>query len=160
FVDARWTIGHRPHAWLRGQGRAWSIFFYDPSNYLYLYPNAAKLHGWSTAYRHLTLQARPSPTDIQSGFGRWALGEHPVAGFVIAFGALLSPAIAWRRSRRGEGELWRAIIVLVGAIVLVCASINATDVGENQRLRMPLDPVVLALAATALPRVGKRAARS
>jgi hypothetical protein len=148
--DALWVIRHRPTTWLRGWLRGLSASFYSSSSWFGVRFNAAQIKPLVLAERVALGQigANPKSTSKSTAptVGRWRFSEHAMLLlFAYVIFATGIPAIMIAKWERGGGfsatDLTLIYMYIVSVFVVLVSS--ALDLGENNRFRFCVDPLVI-----------------
>ncbi len=149
--DAMYVIRHRPMVYLRSVLRAWAIWFFPTSDFVWLAPNGLRVRPlvefWTAVFSG-TLIATPCYKTYASGHDFADIGFFSVLAFVSAlvFG-LVGCRVSFSQQRPGSDEAatQTTVLVMVLTILYVAVVGNAADIGENNRFRFMVEPLVLVL---------------
>ena len=160
--DATALLRRDPRRWLVMEGRAWRRFLAAPSNYPLVEGNRRRMRGWDRLYG--LLQGIPSAVrgpltsadhpDRTPGAERlsWLWLAVGLFGIAYATRSLLRGARAAARVPLAARNRARMALLafLLGNVLYVSLTANAVELGENQRFRVTIEPLWLALAAAAI----------
>ncbi|MDQ4098000.1 MAG: hypothetical protein M3144_09060 [Actinomycetota bacterium] len=154
LTDALASIRLRPGAYVRGQATAFVLYLNSPSDYLVRTENQRRIAAldatWRTvAYgevpRALTDSLREDQSPLVNRMFMMGLSVAAVLAAVALVGGRLLVAVV-RRRRTAEP----AIVGLLFAWLTLCyftVVVNAVELGENQRFRFEVEPLLVLLAA-------------
>ncbi|MCU1454750.1 MAG: hypothetical protein JWN46_2896 [Acidimicrobiales bacterium] len=147
--DALWVVRHRPGTYVRGMSRSWSVTFTAPSAWFGYGVNRDQVRG-PVAVERVLLGAAADPPGFDSPrLGRWQPADEQ---WVVILAYLLAvvgiPVVlfrrrAWRHRARGDA----VVAYLWATTVFVLVATTALELGENNRFRSVVDPVVLVLVS-------------
>lgn len=152
--DALASIRLRPGGYLRGQATAYVLYLNSPSDYLARTENQRRIAAldatWRTvAYgevpRALTGSLRQDRSPLVTRMFTMGLSMAALLVAVATVGARLLVAVV-RRRRPAEP----AVVGLLFAWLTICyftVVVNAVELGENQRFRLEVEPLLVLLAA-------------
>ena len=152
--DALASIRLRPGAYLRGQATAFVLYLNSPSDYLVRTDNQRRIAAldatWRTvAYgevpRALTDSLRENQSPLVNRMFTMGLAVAAVLAAVAVVGGHLLVAVV-RRRRTAEP----AVVGLLFGWLTLCyftVVVNAVELGENQRFRFEVEPLLVLLAA-------------
>lgn len=150
--DARALIAERPDVYRSSVGRAWWQFAMPPSIVLFLQTNRTRMGLyaglWSAGLYGFTLAPLPTDRpatreDLHYRMHTWALVFLLLASFAVAMGALRG-AREWL-GRGRDPALGATLLFAAGTIVYVAVVGNALEIGENNRFRFLVEPLLFAL---------------
>ena len=141
FQDALWIIRNRPDVYRASVTEALILYFSPATDYAFVDANAVKLYAydrffWKNVYFRTEY------------LRRLGLGILAAYLFAAAYAAVLLGKLGWQRRKPTPTEF--TIIFLAVTTVYASALSCLTEVGENQRQRFFLDPLVLAVVAAGL----------
>ncbi|MCA9575698.1 MAG: hypothetical protein R3B40_08710 [Polyangiales bacterium] len=143
LADSLTVIRERPGIYLLSVRRAFALYIKAPSQYWFLARNRAGIERWTDVYDRLLYGAAPDERhrphwDEWKGTCWWAL-----------LGILACVAYAFHERRSSDA---RAVTYRVGVftIVFVSVVVNLVELGENQRFRVLVEPLIVVLGARAL----------
>lgn len=152
--DARALLFERPEVYRASVARAWTKFSMAPSIILFLRTNRERMGGWADAYmkalygfelvpvREGAPPTRPELRYVMRGWG--ALYLLLAAGSV--FVASLRGLREWLRPG-GDAALGALLLFASGTVAYVAIVGNALELGENNRFRFMIEPLLFALIA-------------
>ena len=139
--DALWVIRNRPALYRSSVTESLILYFSPPTDYSFVDANVQKLKAYDRFVTENVYLRTPY-------FRRIGLGILAGYFFALAYGALLLVRLVWQRRNPGPKAL--TIMFLSSTILYSSALSCLTEVGENQRQRFFLDPLVLAVVAAGL----------
>jgi hypothetical protein len=142
--DDLWIIRHRPGAYVRAVGDGFETFFTSPTVAWSGQGNQAEIRD----YDHWVTRL------VYGRLGSGEVGLFIVAAYVLAVGFGLTHTV--RRLRHDAPPSTVAIAVATLTIVYVTLVGNFSEVGENFRFRLVVDPLAVALCAAAVHRLATR----
>jgi hypothetical protein len=163
--DAATLIRHDPTRYARMVSAAWGKYLLVPSNYVFVAPNLSAIRDWDRLYGALLygvprawVGARlhaddpAEAADARDMGWLWlglALASWGYAALVVARGI----RSRWRgttapASTPSEAQL-AALAFCLFNVAFMSLAANALEVGENNRFRAPIEPLVVALVAFA-----------
>src|SRR5262249_12096812 len=145
--DDLWIISHRTGAYLRSVLRGYWDFFASPTIAWANQGNDEHIRGYDHWFTRV----------VYGRLGPGKVGFFLVAAYVLAL--VTGIAVTARRLRRGAGPATVAIAVATLTILYVGVVGNFSEVGENFRFRLVVDPLALALCAYAVQRLWARRVR-
>lgn len=167
YVDAsnefatasRFVLARKPGAYFRSVNRALAIYFKPASEYLFLAPNARVIHGYETFYNaflhgkfgehaFVKEQGRLDYSDRKSDWGHIGFVTLLALLAVIAFGMERTIQIVRRVESRTPAN-W-AFLFLAGNIAYVTLIGVLLEVGENNRFRYQIEPLLFVAVAAAI----------
>jgi hypothetical protein len=133
--DDLWLIRHHPLHYARSTAAATAIFFWPPAHGGAFGPNASRMRAYERWFRRIAYGAASERS----------AGIILIAAYAIAVlgGALLSA----RFLRQGCNGAIVASAAATFTIVYTMAVGNLSELGENYRFRLVLDPMAIALLA-------------
>jgi hypothetical protein len=136
--DARWMLLHRPGVYLASIGRTFVNHLQPASDYGILDTNRGQIVWWNWLYDSVLLVRRTGEVQISLVF---------LVGFPLLWG--LSLAWLWRRYKADTvfGSVELTVLFMTMTIMYVTAVAVFFNYTENDRLRAPVDPYYLVLAA-------------
>jgi hypothetical protein len=148
--DSLTVIRSHPEAWLKGQSKAWSLYFYAADEYFFTQANRHRLRPVADLYRFVSLQARRAPAEFTPERGRWDLAEHSLLamlgfGLVVVGGPLT--LVRMRKESKLRTPNGAVLAFCVFTVAFVAFGSNAIEVGENNRLRFPTDALTVIAAS-------------
>jgi hypothetical protein len=162
--DSLALMRRHPGNYLRSVGRACLIFLRSPSEYPFLRRNRRHVVEWDRLYSATVYGALPttypkrlprlrSPLDTRRSLGRvgWIWAALLIAGVVFAFRAA-------GRARLRDPALAATMLFAALTVVWVALVGNLVEIGENNRFRVLIEPLVFALVAAGASRLPFRAA--
>jgi hypothetical protein len=167
--DALALIRADPSRYARMVARAWRRFFTSPARFGMLGGNRDRIDGWIRFYSILRgvpaafHAAPPDPAEASGtrelGWDRvgWAWVVASLLGFAFAAQEVVA---ALRDARRRRPVGWPRIAVLAFVlfdVAFVATVANAVELGENERFRASIEPLLLILVAVAVKRVAQGA---
>ena len=141
FGDALWVVRHRPDIYFRSVREALVLYMSPSTDYPFVDENR----------RHILAYDRFANERIymrEEYLARAGLGIVGVYATAVMYGFLVLVQIAWRRRNPGPAAL--TVLFMVFTAVYSTALSCLTEVGENQRQRFFLDPLVFAVVAAGL----------
>lgn len=167
--DAVASVRAYPASYLRTVGRALQLYLVPASDYPFIAGNRAHLRALEGPYNRYVFGTYGARDPVMRG--EW-LAPHEIPercawawAALLVLGPLSALALAARAWRRAGalGARHATALLLAFDIVYVTAVSNLFEFGENNRLRFPVDPLVLAVgaaaASAALRELGRRVAR-
>lgn len=159
--DALYVVVNHPAVYLRSVSEAFLMFFRPASDYPYLRPNRDAIEPWGRLYGSWIAGQPRYPVDP------WFAREPGTMGYTIMVGYIASILFGFTRLLRRP---WRAsandltIAFLWLNVVYVSLVGNALEIGENQRFRFTLHPLLIitlcVLTMHALTALRRRVQRS
>ena len=155
--DARALLARAPARYAELEKRAWARFLASPTNYPFVERNRRRIRGWDRLYA--ALQGVPS-----AFAGPLVTADDPAAPthpgrmswLWLALGCTgvgAGAAQVVRDVRAGGSPMRTALLAfLLFDVTFVAVVSNAVELGENQRFRVAIEPLVLALVAFAVTR--------
>jgi hypothetical protein len=136
--DDLWVIRSRPGAYVHGLKRALEDFFQPATHEPFVMRNRSKVAVWDRFYNRFLYgsYARTNLAGVLLTLGY---------GAGLMYGLFIVLALLRRRRRPDQTEATLLFIALTVLYVLLAG--NLTDVGENARFRLVLDPIAAALLA-------------
>lgn len=128
----------RPLAYASGVGRAFDVGARSPSDYWILGANAAKITPYTRAFEGLFYGRL---------VGRWCLFLIVASPIALARAAFVSLG---RGARAIDPAAAVTLLFLTGTAAYATLVSNLLDVGENNRFRFAIDPILLVLIALAV----------
>ena len=139
-------IRYDPEGYARGVGKAAGKLSVPATDYSYVYPQRDKIRIWDQVFNGVVYWRTP-------WFHRIGFGLVLMYVVTAIWGLLLFVRLARRRAASAADAttifLWSTSVylLLVGSL---------TDFGENERIHLPIDPLVLVLAALVVRDVFRR----
>jgi hypothetical protein len=154
--DALRTMRSRPEAYTGGVAAGTEMFFRPPSDFFALRGNHTQLGAYTYWYDRIVqgVVATGEPLSVYPDFARqYRQGPARTAWLSVL---LYAVALVWgalelwsgRRQRNGPGLL--VLAFLWSTVVYVIVVSNLLEVGENERFRLYIDPLVVLLLASAV----------
>lgn len=151
--DALEVLKARPQAYLRGLAHSYLTFFIPAGAYYFLLENRARVNALARAYSvlfhgrfffkldHGLIRTNPARYYLEElkNVGFWLL-----AGYLLAFGCGV-----WlvRKGRWKSGPTYLGLTFIWLNLVYATIVGNGVEVGENNRFRFVLDPLLIAMLA-------------
>jgi Tfp pilus assembly protein PilF len=164
--DALYLVRHRPQTYLGSVLRAWGTSFLPTSDYAALRGNAAHIRGLNNLSYLLvsgTLLTMPHYKTYTEGPELAETGFFTIAAFILSVVFGIGWALGKRPQGLGESALRLTVLVIVTVMLYVPLVGNAVDVGENNRFRFMIDPLLLVMIGVvlehALRKFGRRLLR-
>lgn len=165
--DAATLIRLDPARYATAVFQAWKKFAIPPSNYAFVEPNRRRILGWNRFYDVLYGVPRawtgprskvdPTSAPVSAGDVGWAWIGLGVAS--LGFAAW-SVADALRARRRADAARIATIAFCLLTVAFVSLAANAVELGENNRFRAPIEPLLLVLVAFAGQALANRLSRA
>lgn len=146
----------RPGLYLHHVGRAFRLFFAPASDYPFLASNREQVPGLSEFFNVslLGMYGASAPELRGQWISEEEISERTLWNWVgvFVFGLVAVGGLTWRerRSTGGLSPESATRLFLAGNILYVTLLSNLIEYLENNRMRYPIDPLVLALGATAV----------
>jgi hypothetical protein len=146
---------------------AWKKFAIPPSNYAFIEPNRRRILGWNRFYDMLygvprawtgprsKVDATSAPVSARDVGWSWIVLGVASLGF-----AAWSIADALRAERRPDTARIATIAFCLLTVGFVSVAANAVELGENNRFRAPIEPLLLVLVAFAGQAFANRLSRA
>ena len=131
----------RPDIYLRSVREAIILFMSPSTDYVFVDENRTRIY----SYDRLFTERFYIRTQYLAKVGLGIVGAYL---FTLGYGLVLLARLAWERRNPGPARL--TILFLVFTILYASALSCLTEVGENQRQRFYLDPLVLAVVAAGM----------
>lgn len=141
-------IRYRPLGYLRGIGKAVGKLSVPATDYSYVFPERDKIRWWDRIWNAIVYWRTPDVHGI--GFGL------PVLYVLDTVWGLLLLVRTVRR--RALPPRTATVLFLWATVVYLLLLASLTDYGENQRVHLSIDPLVLVLAAVAVRDLRQRLA--
>lgn len=169
--DALATIRARPGLYLDSVVRAWAMLWVPPSEHWFLDANRACLAGFDRLWdRVVGGVVHPVSQDRQAlearSYSRWVFLDpsypwrHAGYGFmVVSLLALVVTMVAlWPRDRRlpVDRATWVTLLFCVCSILNVVVVGSLLEIGENNRFRMSVEPLIVIVVTFAARWVATR----
>ncbi len=150
--DARTLIRERPDVYFKSVGEAWSQFLMDPSLVLFLETNRDRMGAyaglWTAGFYGFVLDPpsgdRPATRHADDYRMRpWGWGF-----VLLAIGSVVVALLRGMRELRdasGDAALGATLLFVAFTIVYVAVVGNALELGENNRFRFMIEPLIFAL---------------
>lgn len=139
-------IRYRPRGYLRGIGKAVGKLSVPATDYSYVFPERAQVRSWDRIFNAVVYWRTP-----------WAHGVGFGLPVLYILDALWGAALLLRVARRRVVPAWTGTALFLWAtIVYLLLLASLTDYGENQRVHLPIDPLVLVLAAVGVRDIWRR----
>lgn len=152
--DARALLLERPDVYGHSVARAWSKFVMAPSIILFLRTNRERLDGWAdlwlTGLYGFTLSPSSADGRLVRPELRYELRSWGVVFLLLAAGSVVVAGLRGLREwRRPGGDAARGALLLFasGTTLYVAIVGNALELGENNRFRFMVEPLVFAMIA-------------
>jgi hypothetical protein len=130
-------IRYDPEGYARGIGKAAGKLSVPATDYSYVYPQRDRIRIWDQIFNGIVYWRTPWLHRI--GFGL-------VLMYVVT--TLWGLVLFVRLARRGKASAAAATTIFVWATCVYLLLVGSlTDFGENERIHVPIDPLVLVLAA-------------
>jgi hypothetical protein len=160
--DALTAIRENPAAAARAQVAAWQISFMPSEDYQYLAPNRPDLELYDDLYRSIVLLTVPVPplVDLPTDLGGVYASPVPLSLTVLlALAAVvISTVQALRRWRRSSADAAIVATVYIGLTTLFVFVVgNGFEIGENNRFRSAVEPLMFVVLAAVIDRLLRRA---
>lgn len=152
--DARTLIRERPDVYLASVVDAFAKFLLDPSLVLFLETNRQRMGAyagvWTGGLYGLVLEPLPddrpvTPRDFEYRMRAWGLGFVLLA--LGSVGVALLRGLRELRDDGGDRALGATLWFVAFTIVYVALVGNALELGENNRFRFMIEPLIFALIA-------------
>ncbi len=141
LTEAFAVIRHRPDTYLRSVREAIILFMSPSTDYAFVDENRLRIY----RYDRFATERFYLRTPYLRKVGLGIVGAYL---FALAYGVILLTRLAWQRRNPGPDRL--TIMFMVFTAVYASALSCLTEVGENQRQRFFLDPLILAVVAAGL----------
>lgn len=149
LANVKWTILNRPSAWLNGQVHAWALYFNPPEVNASMLPNLEETESLRKVVRVVELQPGASISPFSPGWGERNWRSTQITEVILFALATIGLGLSARRfPARSSGRTGRLLVV--GTIAVLAVSANALELGENNRFRLMVIPLVMAGAAAAV----------
>jgi hypothetical protein len=135
--DSLRYIRYHPSGYARGVAKAAGKLSVPATDYSYVYPERAKIRAWDRVFNGLVYWRTP-----------WTHGIGLALPLLYVLEVLWGLSLLVRSLRRRAASGAQLVALFLWATVaylLLLASL--TDFGENERVHLPIDPLVLVLAA-------------
>jgi hypothetical protein len=161
--DARTLIFERPDVYLESVADAWAKFMLDPSLVLFLETNRQRMGAyagiWTGGLYGLVLEPPPddrpvTPRDFEYRMRAWGLGFVLLA--VGSVGVALLRGLRELRVDDGDRAVGAALGFIAFTTVYVAFVGNALELGENNRFRFMIEPLMFVLIGWMLDGVRRR----
>ncbi len=158
YLSDAWTLLRRnPELYLESLPRAWLRFFASPTDYWFARSNVLALGRLDRAYSAL-LYGVPEAWSPPPGPVDWEPLANPWRGagylwIAASLGSVVFAFVAGARAvRRTRADRSRGLVLLFAAftVVYVACTVNLIELGENNRFRMMVEPLLFALVACAV----------
>ena len=152
--DARAMIRARPDVYLGSVAEAWTQFALAPSLYLFLETNRARIPVYSGlfsgalygfALEPLPTDRAPTREDVRYRMRPWGAAFVLLALFGVGVAALRGAREAF--GAEGDRALGATLLFSAGTTLYVAVLGNAFEIGENNRFRFMVEPLVFAQIA-------------
>ena len=141
FWEAWWIIRNRPDVYRASVTEAIVLYLSPSTDYAFVDANRVKISEYDRFFaKHVYYR-----TEYLRRIGLGILGAYL---FALAYGVALLGKLGWQRRKPTPAEF--TIIFLAVTTLYASALSCLTEVGENQRQRFFLDPLVLAVVAAGL----------
>lgn len=141
-------IRYRPGGYLRGIGKAVGKLSVPATDYSYVFPERAKIRWWDRLWNAIVYWRTP-----------WAHGIGFALPLLYVCDAAWGVLLLVRTVRRRVLQPWTSTALFIwGTVVYLLLLASLTDYGENERVHLPIDPLVLVLAALAIRDIRYRSA--
>lgn len=156
--DALVTIRTHPGVYLESIGTAWLMFWRPSSDYPFLKANREAIQPWAWLYAKVIGGQPVYPDNPRFDLKPATIGIFIAAGYIIAalFGLGLFLRCAWRRR---VSNLDATLIFVWLNVMYVSVIGNMFEIGENQRFRFAIDPLITMLLV-AMPVLARRRSKS
>ncbi len=157
--DAGHVLRRNPGRYLAALPSAWLRFFAPPTGYKFVVENlssiarldrtyAAVLYGVPSAWRSPPPRANPGPA-MHAGY-LWMAASIAGVAFALVAGV--------RDVRRRQADPSRAVTLLfaAGTVLYVVLVVNSLEIGENNRFRMMVEPLLFALVTWGLAELARK----
>jgi hypothetical protein len=154
--DALHVLASNPARYLHAVAAAASLFFRPASDYEYFKGFRRRLPTWDALYRvgvYGQLTATGPGVPGSEGFPL-AISVPSIGWFIL----LATPLLLWLGIRRlraaarsGDGAAAGTLAFIVGTIVYVVLVATMLNIGENQRYRFMIEPLLFVLCGAARP---------
>lgn len=155
--DALVAIREDPGAAARAQVASWQLSFMPTGDYQSLTPNRPALQSYDDLYRSIVLLTVPLPpfVELPSDIGGLYADDVPfsvtiVIALVVLVVATFRALGRWRRAGSDSVTATTVYIGLTTAFVFVAG--NAFEIGENNRFRSAVEPLMFVVLAAAIDR--------
>lgn len=156
LADALTVLHEEPLLYLEAMGTAYAMYFRPASDYPFLQFNREAIEPLSRWYnRYIAWQPRYPAAPGFDFRGPATVGWGIVAGFVLclAWGAWLAPGLLQRQGL----DAYRATLLFAWLNILYVTVVgNAFEIGENQRFRFLINPLLAVMLATLLQQAADR----
>lgn len=159
YLDDSITLLRRyPRNYLENVGRAWLVFLRSPTEYRFLGRNRSRIQPWDRLF--VTFLYGTSPTSyptrvraLSSGVDTaWAWKRVGWIWALLLVLTLLYAVGRGIRSRREDPAVSLTLLFSAMTILWVASIGNLLELGENNRFRVMVEPLTLAVAAAAASR--------
>jgi hypothetical protein len=139
--DALWVMRNRPDAYRAAVEQAVALFFSSPTDLDVVAANRQKIESYNRIVGDYVYGYSPH-------WRRIGVGVIAAYLFALAYGAVLAANLVSHRRSPGADESTLLFLVFTCAYVAVVTSLS--DLGENQRMRFPLDWAIVVTVASAV----------
>jgi hypothetical protein len=155
--DALEAVRADPAAAARAQIASWQLSFMPSQDYQYLAPNRPAIEPFDDLYRSTVLLTVPTPAlvDLPTDLGGTYVDGNPFSlTILVALVVVVAMAVrAAGRWRRGGADPAIVTLVYIGVTTLyVFVAGNGLEIGENNRFRYAVEPLMLVVLALAIER--------
>lgn len=156
--DSLYVVRHYPGVYLRSVGEAFVMFMRPASDYPYVHPNRDLIEPWGRVYARLLAGQPRYPVAPQFALEPGTVGYGVLVGYLACIGFGLYVALRGRlRERSSEDASLLFMWLNIGYVSLVG---NAFEIGENQRFRFSLHPLMITCLAMLAHRLYQAAMRA
>lgn len=145
--DALYAMTHYPRAYFGSVAQAFAMFYRPASDYPYLKENRDAIEPWSRFYARFIAGQPVYPKEPWFKLERGQVGYLLVVAHVlcVGWGGVLLVRL-FRRRTLSAREF--ALVFMWLSVVYVTVVGNALEIGENQRFRFYLHPLMICMLAT------------
>jgi hypothetical protein len=165
--DALWVLWNRPGTYLRTVALALGIYFFPANEYVFFQGNRQQMLAWDDFYNKV-LYGQLLPHE-RRGWKSGYVTRHDLMrlsgiGFFLIAGFVTFIICGWRLLRKGlSGGVWdpgfRPTLLFIYLNVLYVSVVaNLVEIGENNRFRFIIDPLILAGLGLCLDRIQRKIA--
>ena len=156
--DAVAALRADPGAVARAQVASWQLSFMPTGDYQYLGSNRSALQMYDDLYRSVVLLTVPLPAavDLPTDLGGFYRDDIPfsltiVIALVVVVVAAFRSVARWRRDRTNSRAVAMIYIGMTTLLVFVVG--NGFEIGENNRFRSAVEPLMLTVLAVGIDRI-------
>lgn len=140
--DALYVMSRYPRVYLRSVGEAFLMFMRPASDYPYLRPNRDAIEPWGRVYARVFAGQPRYPVEPYFVREPGTIGYLLLVGYAlcVGFGLVTLLRLPWRTGSAPD----LTVLFMWLTIMYVSLVGNALEIGENQRFRFSLHPLLIA----------------